>query len=46
MKKSVWVQGVLDIEIKNSQVILKTHGKEIFKISSEDIVKICENEED
>jgi hypothetical protein len=44
MKKSVWVQGVLDIEVKDFAVVLSIKGKEIFRISNEEITRICSRE--
>ena len=41
MEKSIWVQGTLNIEIKDFSIILKTKGGEIFKTSVEEIVEIC-----
>jgi len=44
MKKSVWVQGILDIEIKDFAITLKTKGGEIFRVSADEIIRICSSE--
>jgi len=45
MERSLWVQGVLDIEIKDSAIILKTKGREIFRVSADEITRISSLEE-
>jgi len=44
LKKRIWVQGCLDIEVKDFSVILSIKGKEIFRISNTEITRICAKE--